>query len=190
MAKVGEKVAPKQETAAKGANKLPLILVAVTAAVVIVALLAVILVLLKREPEVVDSGPTTPPGYVKGTVLTQDNVEEVLSQAAEPVVAGYYNCTMNMDWHFEDSTKASYDAYVLNSTINTYTVYFDVNLEDGYELVYSSPYIPVGLEVDEIKLISELEAGVYPAIVTYHLVDEDHNELSTVSVTVTLYIEN
>lgn len=189
MEKVREKVPHKQESAAKSTNRLPVILIAVIAILIIAALVAVIVLLLKREPEVVESGPT-PAGYVRGTVLTEDNVEEVLAQRAEPVAAGYYNCTMNMEWHFEDSSKASYDAYVLNSTMNTHTVYFDVNLEETNELVYSSLYIPVGLGVDEIQLSSALEAGVYPAIVTYHLVDEDNNELSTVAVTVTLYIEN
>lgn len=189
MEKVGEKVSHKQESATKRTNRLLMILAAVIAMVVIAALVVVIILLLKREPEVVESG-STPAGYVRGTVLTKDNVDEVLAREAEPVVAGYYNCTMNVEWHFEDSSKASYDAYVLNSTINTHTVYFDVNLEETNELVYSSLYIPVGLKVDEIKLSSKLDAGIYPAIVTYHLVDEDNNELSTVAVTVTLYIEN
>lgn len=189
MEKVGEKVPHKQESATKRTNRLPVILVAITALIVIVVLLVVIILLLKREPEIVET-ESTPAGYVRGTVLTEDNVDEVLAQAAEPVEAGYYNCTMNVEWHFEDSSKASYDAYVLNSSINTHTVYFDVNLEETNELVYSSPYIPVGLGVDEIQLSSELAAGTYPAVVSYHLVDEDNNELSTVAVTVTLYIEN
>ncbi len=189
MEKVEEKVLHKQESVTKRTNRRLVILVAIIALFVIIALVTVIILLLKREPEVVESGPT-PAGYVRGTVITEDNVDEVLAQAAEPVVAGYYNCTMNVEWHFEDSSKASYDAYVMNSTINTHTVYFDVNLEETNELVYSSPYIPVGAGLDEIQLSSELAAGTYPAIVTYHLVDEDYNELSTVAVTVTLYIEN
>lgn len=189
MEKAGEKEPRKQVSATKSTNRLLMILAAIIAVIVIVALVVVIILLLKREPQVVESGPA-PAGYVRGTVITEDNVDEVLAQKAEPVVAGYYNCTMNVEWHFEDSSKASYDAYVLNSTINTHTVYFDVNLEETNELVYSSLYIPVGLAVDEIQLSSKLEAGIYPAIVTYHLVDEDNNELSTVAVTVTLYIEN
>lgn len=188
MEKAGEKVSHKSGSAAVNPKRL-VILIAVAAFAVILAMAAVIVVLLKRGPKEVESEAAVP-GYVRGTVITEDNVNEVLSQAAEPAVAGYYNCTMNSEWHFEDSSKASYDAYVLNSAINTYTVYFDVNLEGTNELVYSSPYIPVKAHLDEIKLTSNLAAGTYPAIVTYHLVDEDHSELSTVAVTVTLYIEN
>ncbi len=188
MEKVEEKALQKQESTAAKTNRRPVILITAAASIVILALVTVIILLLKRGPVVVEPDPT-PAGYVRGTVITEDNVDEALAQAAEPVVAGYYNCTMNMEWHFEDSSKASYDAYVLNSTINNYTVYFDVNLEESGELVYSSPFIPVGSELDQIQLSSELAAGTYPAIVTYHLVDEDHNELSTVAVTVTLYIE-
>lgn len=107
----------------------------------------------------------------------------------EPVEDGYYNCQMNVEWNFVDSTQPSYNAYVANSEINTRTVYFDVNLEEDNTLVYSSPFIPVGEELKEIKLSEKLEAGDYPAVVTYHLVDDEEKELSTVSVTVTLHIE-
>lgn len=190
MAKTGEKEPNKQETSAKGrkSNRIQVV-VNVVVCTAALAMLTAIIVLLNRNSEAAETGPTAP-GYVRGTVITEDNVDEVLAQADEPVKAGSYNCTMNVEWHFEDSSKASYDAYVLNSALNTYTVYFDVNLEGTNELVYTSPYIPVKAELKEIQLMSRLAAGTYPAIVTYHLVDENFDELSTVAVSVTLFIEN
>lgn len=188
MAKAGEKAPGIQEAAAKRGSSPGFKIAVIAAAAVIIALLAVIVVLLNKKPEAAESGSA--PGYVRGTVLTEDNVEEVLAKAEEPVEAGSYNCTMNMEWHFENSSKASYDAYVLNSDRNTHTVYFDVFLEETNELVYSSPYLPVGSSLDSIQLSSQLAAGTYPAIVNYHLVDNEQRELSTVAVAVTLFVEN
>lgn len=154
--------------------------------IVIIALLGIVIYLLTRK------GEAEPQAIVpdnRATIITKDNVEEVMSRAEEPVVAGVYHCSMNNEWHFKDSSLPSYDAYVANPGNNSYTVYFDLFLEDTLELVYSSPYMEVGAELDELMLSKQLDAGEYPAVVTYHLVDEQHETLSTVSVTVTLYVE-
>lgn len=172
--------AAKRRTESKNSNKGKIVVITLVI-LVIAVLIGVIIYLLTRSPEEeVDN---------RATIVTEDNVDEVMEQLNEPVEDGYYNCQMNVDWNFTDSSQPSYNAYVVNSTINTRTVYFDVNLEEDDTLVYSSPYIPVGEELKEIKLSEKLSAGDYPAVVTYHLVDDDHKELSTVSVTVTLHIE-
>lgn len=168
----------------------PLLKIAAIVAVVVIAILVGVIFYLLRKPDdqpVV--GDNSGVGEIRATVLTEENYEQVLSQANEPVTDGYYNCKMNVEWSFASAAEPSYNAYVANSTINTRTVYFDLTLEESGDLVYSSPYIPVGAELREITLDEELSAGDYPAIVTYHLVDDDHEELSTVSVAVTLHIE-
>lgn len=159
-------------------RKIVIILIVVVA---ILILIGIIVYLLTR--------PTNEPIDNRATIITEDNVDEVMEKMNEPVEDGYYTCEMNVDWNFKDSSQPSYNAFVANSKINTRTVYFDVNLEGDGTLVYSSPYIPVGEELDEIALEKDLSAGDYPAIVTYHLVDDDHKELSNVSVTITLHIE-
>lgn len=153
---------------------------------VIIALLGVIIFLLTRPKE--DPKPTVSEG--RATIVTPENVEEVLEQQDKPLEAGYYTCEMNVDWNFKDSSSPSYNAYVANAEENSHTVYFDVYLESTGELVYSSPYMPVGSELTDITLDADLAAGEYPSIVTYHLVDEDKAELSTVSVAVTIHVEN
>lgn len=124
------------------------------------------------------------------TVVTEENVEKVKQQLQEPVEDGYYKTKMTVDWTFEDGESVSTDAYVANSTDNTRKVYFDVNLADTQELVYSSPYLPVGTELKEIKLDKDLSAGDYDCVLTYHLVNDDDEEITTLSVTVTLHILN
>jgi hypothetical protein len=153
--------------------------------VIIIALIGVILYLVLRPNKEQD---TVLPDN-RATIVTSENVQDVLEQETEPVVAGTYYCSMNTEWHFKDSSQPSYDAYVTNSTDNSYTVYFDVTLEDTNELVYSSPYMEVGAELQDLTLTEPLSAGEYPAIVTYHLVDDQHETLSSVSVTVTLIVE-
>ena len=112
-----------------------------------------------------------------------------MEKTKETAEAAYYTCEMNVEWNFKSAAEASYNAYVANSKFNTHTVYFDVNLKDSGELVYSSPYIPVGAQLDEIKLLTELAKGDYDAIVTYYLVNDDKEVLSNVSVAVMLHVE-
>jgi hypothetical protein len=166
-----------------------MLVVGVASAVVIVALVAVIICLVMKKDSDSENGTQSAVTDNRATIITSENVDEVLAEMNEPVVAGTYVCSMNTEWHFEDAKSPSYDAYVENSTDNSYTVYFDVFLEDTEQLVYSSPYMEVGTKLDELTLTEDLDAGEYPAIVTYHLVDDQHESLSTVSVTVTLFVE-
>lgn len=179
----------KDETASTGQNtKLPWILLTIGGVVIILLIVLVIFLVSSKN----DRPASSPVSEGRGTVVNEDNVEEIKKAMEQPVRAAYYEAVMNNEWKFENANKASSNAYVENSEANEFTVYFDVTLEETGELVYSSPYIPVGEYVDDIKLDTYLEPGEYPAVVTYHLVDDDenHTELSTVSVGVTLFIES
>ena len=123
----------------------------------------------------------------RGTVITEQNAEEILQNTEDDVQDGYYTTSMSINWHFDG--KVSKDAYVANDTSNTRTVYFDLFLRDTNEMIYSSPYIPVGAELDGITLDKELEPGTYKTILVYHLVDNDKQEISTVSVGLTIYVQ-
>lgn len=124
----------------------------------------------------------------KAVLLTEDNVQEY--DNPEPVEDGYYMVTMNTSWDFDDGKAESYNAYVANAVENTRTVFFDVFLSDTGENVYSSPYMPVGSELRNFALDKTLEAGDYQAVVTYHLVDDEYNEIDDVSASVTIHILN
>ena len=165
-------------------NKLVILLIALL--LILVVLIGVIVVLLTR-PKTTIIEPS--PSGGRGTVVTEDNAEEIRKQMAEasPVPDSSYVTSMSIDWHFKGQT--SKDAYVANDVANTRTVYFDLFLSDTRELIYSSPYIPVGAEMNEITLDKELESGTYETILVYHLVDDDENDLSTVSIALTIYVE-
>lgn len=157
-----------------------LLVVALVAVIVILLGVIIYLVGFGRESEVEEKG--------RAVLLTEDNVEEYDNQGA--VEDGYYLVTMNTSWEFDDGKAESNNAYVANVEQNTRTVYFDVFLSDTGELVYSSPYMPVGTELKNFALDEDLEAGDYTAVVTYHLVDDDNNEIDDVSAEVTIHILN
>lgn len=177
MSEEKENVTPKSKTK----------LILIIAIILILALLGVIIFLLLRKDDskAIDDGKSP-----RATLVTEDNLEEVQAELAEPVQDGYYEACMSVDWNFTDSSTPSTDAYVENVTTNTRTVYFDLTLDGTDELLYSSPFIPVGAKLDSIKLDKPLPAGDYAAIVTYHLVDDNEEELSTVAIAVTLHIAN
>lgn len=155
--------------------------------IIIVLLICLVLVLIyalfrpKPAPEELSDG--------RATFVSPDNVEEVRQQLNEPVRDAYYTTSMTVDWYFDNGKAVSTSSYVENSTKNTRTVYFDVTLEDG-ELIYSSPYLPVGERIEQITLNRDLDAGDYPAVCTYYLVDDDHKVLTHVSVAVTIHVLN
>lgn len=164
-------------------NITTVIIIALLVILVIVAIVIAIL-LLRGKPEEEDSRGTV---TAKGTIVTKDNVEELLMDEGAPVPDGYYDVSMSIDWHFKDGVTA--DAMVANKETNTRTVYFDLLTEDTEELVYSSPYIPVGESMQGFTLDKEMEPGEYDMIVRYHLVNDDNAEVSSLSVGVTIYIE-
>lgn len=127
-------------------------------------------------------------------VVTPDNVQDIIAEAQknekERVPMGSYEVNMNYDWVFDNANATSSNAYVGNSVNNNRTVYFTVTLEGSEEVIYKSPYIPVGSYMKNITLNSDLEAGTHKAVVKYHLVDDAYKDLTSVSVAVTITIEH
>ncbi len=166
----------------KGGTVLFIILV-----VVIIALLAAVLVLLIKN-----KSKQTEEAGKRNVVATKDNVEEVVEQMHqdEYIEPGYYNCTMTNTWHYAKGDSESEDAYVKNVPENTNDVYFDIVLaNDEDHVIYQSPVLPRGAELDRIKLDEKLDAGTYDCVTIYHLVDEEQNTVSTLRVGLTIIVE-
>ena len=147
--------------------------------VVIAALLGVVIYLLlgKKEEQV-----------RRNVVVNEDNVDEVLEQLEDPVPAGSYEVKMNSTWNFTSGDAPSDNAYVENAEANTNSVYFDVTRTDTEETIFESPILPVGSHLENITLDSNLPAGTYDCLVTYHLLDENDESMSTVKLTLTINI--
>ena len=111
-----------------------------------------------------------------------------MEEMADKVADGMFECEMTMSWTFQDGNSVASNAYVANSENNLHTLYFDVYDNSTDELLYSSPMMPVGSELREIKLEKELPAGDYSALVMYTLVDENYEEVSKVGFNITISI--
>ena len=179
---------------AKGTNK-SLLIVCIVAAVIIAVLIGVIVVMMNSSksdenvtPEVSEENEKRP------VLLTEDNIEEmadeILNQSEPEGVPMSYQVTMNSTWEFEDGETASRNAYVANSENNETPVYFDVIRNDTQEVIYQSPVIPLGMDLDDIVLDVDLDAGSYECTMIYHLLDEDQNTLTTVNMWLMIKVEN
>lgn len=151
--------------------------------VVIIALLGVVIFLLTRKE---DEEPR------RNVVVNEDNVEQILAEMeeSERVPLGSYEMTMNSTWYFDNGSSASSNAYVENSVANTNPVYFDIVRSDTDETIFESPILPIGSHLDSITLDKKLSAGTYDCVMTYHLLDENDESISTVNVSLTIVVEN
>lgn len=162
------------------------VIIAVAAVIVILILIAVIMYMAMSNKK--ESKPEVSGG--RATIVTQDNVQEVIQSMNEPNTDATYTVTMTNEWTFENGTASAENFYVKNTENNSRTVYFELRLADTDETIYSSPYIPVGEEMRTMTLDKDLDAGDYNVVMTYYLVDENHVELTTVSVQVVIHIQN
>ena len=174
----------------KGGNKGLII----GAAVVIVILAAVIVLLILRPwDKAAEAQPADADGNgSQREVITEENAEEEVSDFFKGVPKGIptsYTVTQNSTWEFPDGKSESTNAYVENDANNATPVYFDVVVDETGETVYSSPVLELGAKIDKIKLDKELAKGEYECTVTYHLVDDKQNTLTTVNVGVTLSVK-
>jgi hypothetical protein len=171
-----------ENTNSKGSNGLKIAIA--VGVVVIIALLGVVIFLL------VGRGKAEEPEK-RNVVVTQDNVEEVVEDMIneEYIEPGYYEASMNTTWTFATGSDVSEDAYVANVEGNTNDVYFDVVLaEDEDQVIYKSPVLPRGSELENIALDTPLDAGTYDCVCIYHLIDENQSTVSTVRVGITVIV--
>lgn len=153
---------------------------------VVVALVAVVVV-----TAVAGRGGSESGKDIYNLVVTPDNIEELKAANHATVAAGSYDVSMNSTWTFANARSASSNAFVQNILTNSNTVKFTVERKDKGNIIYTSPYIPVGSSLSNIKLEDEsMGKGTYPCVVTYHLVDSEYRELSTVKINISVVIEN
>lgn len=170
-------------------------IVVIIAFAVLVIALAVCIILLVLKPggeqsEQPEPGSTISPAAaaLERGFVDENVVQDIMSEMADKVEEGMFECKMTTTWTFEDSDSVSPNAYVANVESNRYTLYFDVYQDGTEELLYSSPMLPVGTEFQEIKLEKDLPAGEYKAVVMYTMVDDNYEEVSSVGFSITISV--
>jgi hypothetical protein len=166
-----------------------IIIISIIAFLLIAIIILLLLLLLKKEE------PTEETRGSVRVVKDEESAENVMEDMREEVAKGMFECQMAMTWDFDTWDSASKNAYVANSTNNTYPIYFDVYLESGdgsKNVIYSSPVLPVGAYINNFALDQELPAGTYEATVMYTLLEDEttQKEISSAGFIVTLNILN
>lgn len=168
------------------------ICVCIVAAIVIAVLVGIIIYLLDRPPEPYGAPPDTARvSGARGTVLTPENREQVMAQLEEVAEQDRsYTVSMSRDWVFETALTPSANARVSNIERNSRTVFFDVLLRDTREVVFTSPYLPLGSTLEGFSLDRDIGAGEHDALVVFYLVDDDYEIITDITATVTLIINS
>ena len=158
--------------------------------IVIVALVCVIVVLANKLNQ--NREQENAVNEEQKSVITADNVEEVLEDIGDipDYIPKNYTVKQSSDWVFPDGASESINAYVENSTDNETPMYFDLQVDETGEIVYSSPVLELGAKIQNFALDKPLEKGEYECTIIYHLVDDEQNELTHVNVGVNVKVEN
>jgi len=175
------------EVPEKKSKKKSTLIIIMSAIVLVAAGVFLGIWLANREQQTEGIGETDIPLGGRGTVAV-DGTDLITPLSDELASAAQYTVKMTNDWVFDTATSPSQNVFVENTTRNSHTVYFDLILPETDEVLYSSPYMPVGAKIESITLDVLLPAGEYEPIVIYHLVDNDGNVLSTVSVRIFLRV--
>lgn len=177
----------KQTSSGEKKNNKAIIIIIILLLIIVIGLVAVIAFLLGRkgsdtpENDAASSEPTRQVQESSRIVLDQESAQDAVDQMRQEVAEGMFECQMSMTWNFPDGKSESPDAYVANSGMNTHPFYFDVYFDDTGEVIYSSPVIPVGSTISNIKLDKELPAGKYEAICLYNLLSDEETQQVTSS---------
>ncbi len=150
----------EQEKAPEGQKKKSKgkIVIIVLLLLVIAALGAVIFLLLNKKP---------PERDISEGLVVDDNIDQKAADAR-------FTTDMNMIWTFPSGSKVSNNAEIGNSASNLYDCYFEVYLDDEEQtLLYSSPVLPVGKQLDKLELNQTLPDGTYDATCTYYILDDE-----------------
>ena len=124
----------------------------------------------------------------KVTVPRDVNLQIAALDEDDRTPLGSFQINMNNEWTFPSARSTSTNAYVLNYIGNTHATYFTVTLSDSEDIFYTSPHIPIGGTLENITLDCGIPAGKHDAILTYHLVEPDGSEYSTLSVRIEITI--
>lgn len=144
---------------------------------IVISVLGIVIYTLLHKPE-----EPKPERAVSEGLVVNGEIDEKASNAR-------FTTDMNMIWTFPSGSAVSNNAVIGNSASNAYECYFEVYLDDEEQtLLYSSPVLPTGKRLEELKLDQVLPDGMYDAICTYHILDDEDpdRELGTVSFAVSL----
>ena len=171
-------------------SKTMIIVIILLVILVVIGGVLIFIMLRDKQPDVPAERPTLTGG--RGVIATEDNIQELLEQLEQPVEDAHYLVNMSVRLVFDTWDKSARGTYIKNDSANNRTVYIDIFLDDENgnrgELIYSSPYIPVGQELRNFSLDREVAAGEYSTSIVYYLVDDEYEFITDLVLGVKLII--
>lgn len=163
---------------------------AITALMIIIILLLVAL-LVFRIYITAFSETETSDQIVCNSVVTDIPESNIQTDGGVPDSISDYDVKMNAEWIFKNGKTYSEDAYVENPLSNSNAVYFDVTVSGVNETVYTSPVLPSGSHIENIKFDKVLSAGIYNGVLTYHLLGSDgEREIGSVQMALKITVQS
>ena len=140
---------------------------------------------------VILEGP--PDGDGRGILVTPENVDSFLNEVPTDT---HVTVSLSFEWDFDTWDSPTANGFVANDEENSRVFYVDIHLldpaaeEELGELIYSSPYIPIGARLANFALDKELAAGNYEVIIVHKLVDDEFNFITDTRVVSNFRIHN
>jgi len=154
---------------------------------ILIICVTILLIYLLRDKETII---VSDDGIPIASLVTEANILNIEKDIEEKVALGMFETHMNTTWRFPNGKSPSSTAVMGNSPSNNFAFWFTVTLSTGEE-IFRSGLLPVGTEIAEIKLIRELPAGTYDAVVAINMVQDDNTPVdSNMGINVIIIIES
>lgn len=169
--------------------------ISIVAVAVIAVLVGVIVYLVTSPVPELSSQPYgfPPVGHripgPQGHVLTPENMGQLIEQLEEVALEDRsYTVSKSNNWVFETALTPSGNARVSNLEQNSRTVFFDLLLSETMEVIFTSPFLPLGSSLEGFALDRDIGAGIHDTLLVIYLVDDYYEIITDVTVGVTITV--
>jgi hypothetical protein len=158
--------------------------------VVVVVLMAVIIALLcyqkffwKEEPNALEASLKAKLGQLDGK-----SEAEIQAELNRVIEEGMFHISINTTPVFPDGESEG-NLEIENVPNNHYSMVVQIALQDSGEQVYDSGLIEPNYHIQKDVLETDLDAGEYPAVATFHAYDmETQEEIGSTACELTMYV--
>ncbi len=159
----------------------------------LVALVVIVIILfLLNVFNTSTAGDNTAQGAVNSRenfVADESNADEIAKQLEELGRDNLFYVSLNGVWTFADGETASHDAIMENASQNTQDMFVTIVLEGSEDILYKSDVISPGEALSNIKLLRDLEPGIYEALAVHHPLYPDGTVETQINMRLKLVVE-
>jgi hypothetical protein len=180
-------------------QKKPNVFIAIAVLLLIVVIILVVLLFSKRDTTTTDTQESTSVEETTGIAwdsnaeegdLEHMSQEEIQAALDKKVEESMIEISMNTSPVFADGTSKG-NLGIVNSENNNYPQVVYIVLQDTGEEIYRSGAIAVGSKIEEAALDVDLDAGTYPCVAYFNMVNMDTGEfIGTAAAEIEITVQN